>query len=95
MCVESVEILARLDTSGTIRFEPFEDGMSASEMLVFVEGETLRGWAGVAALARLSGSRWLAPLVWINRTRATRSIAEVTYRLVARNRHRFPGALPR
>ncbi|MDK1019789.1 MAG: DCC1-like thiol-disulfide oxidoreductase family protein [Actinomycetota bacterium] len=89
ICAASVAILDRLDTSGTFRFEPFDDGISAGEMLVLVERKTFHGWAGIATLARLSGSRWLAPLVWIDRFKATRSIAKFAYRIVARNRHRL------
>lgn len=87
VCVGSVEMFERLDTSGSLRFEPLEDGATADEMVVEINGETLGGWAGVAALARVSGSRRLAPLVWMDRYGPSRRVAESLYGFVARYRH--------
>jgi len=87
VCVGSVEMFERLDTSGSVHFEPLEDGAQGDEMIVEINGETLGGWVGVAALARVSGSRRLAPLVWMDRYGPSRRVAESVYGFVARYRH--------
>ena len=84
-----------------VRFEPFqradlasygiaEEAAAEAVHCVGADGRVTRGAAAVAAVLQECGRRW-ALLALLMRLPAIRTLAEVGYRLVARNRHRLPG----
>jgi predicted DCC family thiol-disulfide oxidoreductase YuxK len=84
-----------------VRFEPFQatdlsaigitaDAAATAVHCVGPDGRVTRGAAAVAAVLRECRAGW--PLLGIvMRLPVVRTIAEVAYRMVARNRHRLPG----
>lgn len=84
-----------------VRFEPFqrtdlatigitEEAAATAVHFVGADGHVVRGGAAVAAVLRECRGAW--PLLGMAmRVPGIRSIAEVAYRIVARNRHRLPG----
>ena len=84
-----------------VRFEPFprtdlaaygitEDAAATAVHYVGADGRVVRGGAAVAAVFRECRRGW--PLLgMVMRFPGIRSIAEVVYRLIARNRYRLPG----
>jgi len=57
---------------------------------VGVDGRTLAGPAGIAALLRSSSRAW-RPVGWLLERRPVLALAWPAYRWVSRNRHRLPG----
>jgi len=84
-----------------VTFEPFqradltaygitEEAAATAVHFVQADGHVVRGAAAVAAVLRECRGGW--PLLgMLMRLPGIRSIAEVAYRLIARNRHRLPG----
>lgn len=84
-----------------VRFEPFqrfdlravgisEDAAATAVHVIGADGQVFRGAAAVAAVLRACRGGWPV-LGVVMRLPVIRTIAEVAYRLVARNRHRLPG----
>jgi predicted DCC family thiol-disulfide oxidoreductase YuxK len=104
MCTRSVQLLYRIDRTGTLQSEPLQSpgtaerlGISSSELLHSVRwldssGEVYSGAeAANAALSAAIGSR--IPLR-LYRLPGVRYLEEAVYRWVAANRYRFPGTTP-
>ena len=84
-----------------VTFEPFqrtdlatlgitEDAAATAVHFVGADGTVVRGGAAVAAVLRACRGAW--PLLGIvMRLPVIRNVAEVAYRIIARNRHRLPG----
>jgi predicted DCC family thiol-disulfide oxidoreductase YuxK len=84
-----------------VRFEPFQrtdlgrfgitdDAAATAVHVVSANGHVFRGGAAVAAVLRECRGGW--PLLGVvMRLPLIRTVAEVVYGLVARNRHRLPG----
>jgi predicted DCC family thiol-disulfide oxidoreductase YuxK len=84
-----------------VRFEPFqrtdlaahgitENAAAAAVHCVTADGLVVRGAEAVAAVLRECRAGWPL-LATAMRLPLVRNVAELAYRLVARNRHRLPG----
>jgi len=105
-CTRSVSWLARWDRRGLLRFVRSQDAaalaalppmapaaLAAAMHLVTPAGEVFAGAAGAPHILRLvPGGRALAALF---RLPGVPALADRVYRLVARHRHRLPGATDR
>jgi predicted DCC family thiol-disulfide oxidoreductase YuxK len=101
-CIEQARRLERL-AGGRVRLESFRDpgviaahpGLSEETcdraiQLVMPDGRIHGGAAAIARVLRLRPA--LAPLGWLYRVPLLHQVADLSYRIVARNRFRLAGA---